>query len=173
MTRACFNELVSMLTGKLFGHAFRILRNQVEAEDAVQEVFLKMWKLGGKLDKYTSIEALAVIMTRNYCLDQLRKRRHDGDDGEQNPQNLFLSAGPSPQEQMERKETSEILKVIIDKLPDNYRIIITLREIEELSYEEIAETTDMNINALRVSLSRARKIIRSEFIKYSDENRRT
>jgi RNA polymerase sigma-70 factor (ECF subfamily) len=173
MTRSDFNELVSMLSGKLFGHAYRILRNQEEAEDAVQEAFLKIWKLGGKLDKYISIEALALTMTRNYCLDQLRKRRYDNNDEEHFRNNQLLSAAPSPQDQLEQKETSEILKVIIENLPYNYRIIITLREIEELSYEEIAEITNMRINALRVSLSRARKIIRDEFIKHNDENRRT
>ena len=60
---------------------------------------------------------------------------------------------------------------IIDALPENYRVLIQLRDIEGLSYEEISKKTELNINALRVTLSRARKLVRNEFIKYSYEQR--
>jgi len=56
--------------------AFRILRNQQEAEDIVQEVFMKMWKMGNKLDVYNDPGALAATMTRNSCIDMLRKWKH-------------------------------------------------------------------------------------------------
>jgi RNA polymerase sigma-70 factor (ECF subfamily) len=172
MTRADFKDLVSMHSRKLFGHAFRILKNREEAEDAVQEVFIRLWNMERKLEEYNSVEALAVTMTKNYCIDQLRKPRFINNE---NPGINSVSGKIeiSPHDQMERKETSDIINEIIGRLPVNYRIIIQMREIEGFSYEEISKKTHMNINALRVTLSRARKIIRDEYIKHQDEYRRT
>jgi RNA polymerase sigma-70 factor (ECF subfamily) len=172
MTRSDFNDLVSKLGRQLFGYAFRILRNQEEAEDAVQEVFLKLWNLGDKLGEYSSIEALSVTMTKNYCIDQLRKRRYSVENADE-ARNAFMAPEPTPLEQMERREASEKLNMIIGNLPGIYRDMIQMREIDGFSYEEIAEITGQNVNTLRVTLSRARKIIRDEFIKQGYENRRS
>ncbi|HZV46858.1 MAG TPA: sigma-70 family RNA polymerase sigma factor, partial [Thermodesulfovibrionales bacterium] len=76
-----------------------------------------------------------------------------------------------PHEQLERNETKFILDRIIEKLPEIYREMIQLRDIDGLSYEEIAVMTDQNINTLRVNLSRARKIIRDQYLKYTNETR--
>jgi RNA polymerase sigma factor (sigma-70 family) len=80
---------------------------------------------------------------------------------------------PSPQEILENKESDEIIKDIIKNLEEKYRIVIELREIEDLSYEEIAVKTGQNINTLRVTLSRARGLIREKYKKYNHERRRT
>ena len=172
MTRADFDQLVQMQGRKLYCLAFRILRNQEEAEDVVQEVYIKLWKMGEKLDEYNSTDALATAMTKNYCIDLLRKQKHNykGDSNPIDYQNLTF---PSPQEQLENKESGEILNTIIENLPVAYKNVIKLRDIEGLSYEEIADKTDQNINTLRVTLSRARKIIRDEYKKYQYERRGT
>jgi RNA polymerase sigma factor, sigma-70 family len=171
MIREDFNDLVRQHNRNLYGYAFRILRNQEEAEDAVQEVFIKLWNLGKKLDEYNSIGALATTMVKNFCIDQLRKKKHLVQ--EENIQKDFLKTDTeSPYELMEKRESDNILNHIIDQLPDIYKNVIKLREIEELSYEEIASKTEQNINTLRVTLSRARKIVREEFNKYQYERRR-
>jgi RNA polymerase sigma factor (sigma-70 family) len=72
---------------------------------------------------------------------------------------------------MERSEIWSIIGSIIDSLPEAYREVLRLRDIEGFSYEEITEKTRLNINTLRVNLSRGRKMVRDEFIKYSNENR--
>jgi RNA polymerase sigma factor (sigma-70 family) len=166
-----FNELVSKQSRQLFRYAFRILANREEAEDAVQEVFIKLWGMGEKLDRYSSIEALAVTMTKNYCIDQLRKRRY-AKESEQDHQSFFMAPDPSPHEQMERRESSETIIAIIADLPAVYREMAQMRDMEGFSYEEIAEKTGQNVNTIRVTLSRARKIIRDKFIKYQNEKRR-
>jgi RNA polymerase sigma-70 factor, ECF subfamily len=170
MTRADFNDLVRQNNRNLYGYAFRILRNQEEAEDAVQEVFIKLWNLGNKLDEYNSPAALAVTMTKNFCIDQLRKKKHFIQE-DIDRQNIFNIDNASPFELMENMESEAILNHIIDQLPDIYKDVIKLREIEDLSYEEIADKTQQNINTLRVTLSRARKMIRNEFNKYQNERR--
>ena len=170
MTRTDFNDLVRQHNRTLYGYAFRILRNQEEAEDAVQDVFIKLWNLGNKLDEYKSIGALATTMIKNLCIDQLRKRKHLSreDYMQKEIQNSDIE---SPHELMESMESSNIIYQIINKLPELYRDLIKLREIEGLSYEEIVEKSGQNINTLRVTISRARKMIREEFNKYQYERR--
>jgi RNA polymerase sigma factor (sigma-70 family) len=168
MTRSDFNDYVQQQSRKLYGYAFRILRKQEEAEDAVQEVFIKLWKMKEKLGEYRSIDALATTMTKNYCIDQLRKDRNIVHDGNTKQYHNYVTS-PSPHEQMVITETNEILHRIIEHLPEGYRDMIRLRDIEGLPYEEIAEHTGQNINTLRVTLSRARKLIRDEYNKYQDE----
>jgi RNA polymerase sigma factor (sigma-70 family) len=164
MSRADFNELVLRISHKLYGYAFRILKDQAGAEDAVQEVFIKLWKMNTRLGEYKSPEALAATMTKNYCIDQLRKHKQI-EFGDNNAFTFYHSTEPSPHEQMERNETTSILDRIIENLPEIYREMVQLRDIEGLSYVEIAAKTDQNINTLRVNLSRARKIIRDEYKK--------
>lgn len=171
MTRTEFENLIKQLSRKLYGFAFRILRNQEEAEDAVQEIFIRLWGMGQKLDEYQSIDALATAMTRNHCIDVIRRQKHNykGDFS------LIEHHGPdspSPQEIMENRESGEILNMIIAGLPEVYGIVLRLRDIEGASYQEIALQTEQNINTLRVTLSRARKIVRDEYNKYQYERSR-
>lgn len=169
MTRDQFNDYVRQLNRKLFGFAFRILRNQEEAEDAVQEVFIKLWNMGKKLDEYNSIDALATTMTKNYCIDQLRKQKHLVKEIYGNEE---IGTSPSPYEQMENCESYNIITSIIESLPDLYKEAIKFRDIDGLSYEEIVEKTGQNLNTLRVTISRARGMIRDEYNKQFYEYRR-
>jgi len=171
MTRTDFNELVRQLSRKLYGYAFRILRNQEEAEDAVQEIFIKLWTMKGRLVEYNSLDALAVTMTKNYCIDQIRKQKNIYRE-EPGTQDYHQMNSPSPYEQLESLESNEIIYKIIEKLPDIYKVMIRLRDIEGFSYEEIAEKTSQNINTLRVTISRARRLIRDEYNKHQYERRR-
>jgi RNA polymerase sigma-70 factor (ECF subfamily) len=171
MTRTEFNEIVHQLSRKLFGYAFRILRNQEEAEDAVQEVFIKLWKMKEKLPEYSSIDALATAITKNYCIDQIRKQKniyHEEPGDQVYPQ----MNSPSPHDQMESLESNEIILRIIENLPEMYKVLIKLREIDGFTYEEMAEKINQNVNTLRVTISRARKIIRDEYNKYQYERGR-
>ncbi len=172
MTRNAFNDIIHNYYRKLYIIAFRILRNQQEAEDVVQEVFIKMWKMKEKLDGYDDVGALAVTITRNNCIDLLRKWKHiDSEKDGAAIQNMELS--PSPYDQLVNSETSAILNKIIEDLPPNFRTIVRLREIDGFSYEEIAVKTETNINSLRVALSRARSIIRDKYTRYTNETRGT
>ncbi len=168
MTRDEFNDIVKQLGRRLYGYAFRFLRNQEEAEDAVQEIFIKLWNMGEKVDGYNSVSALATTMIKNYCVDQLRKQKNLY--YEENINHDFKNyTSPSPHDQMEIMESSDIINKIVDNLPPGYGEMIRLRDIEGFSYEEIAVKTGQSINNLRVILSRARKLVRDEFNKYQYE----
>jgi RNA polymerase sigma factor (sigma-70 family) len=171
MTRDEFNEYVRQQSRKLYGYAFRILRNQEEAEDAVQEVFIKLWKMKEKLGEYESIAALATTMTKNYCIDQLRKQKNLVKT-EINNLEWRDNESQSPHRLMEISESDNIIITIIENLEEKYKLVVKMREFDDLSYEEIAEITGQNINTLRVILSRARSYIREEYNKYTNEKRR-
>lgn len=168
MNRKEFDSYVKQTGRKLYALAFRILSKQDEAEDAVQEVFIRLWKMGEKLGEYDSIDALATTMTKNYCIDQLRKSRQmvDLDDKYDD------YSSSSPAEIMEKAESFLIVDEIINGLTPNYREIIKMHDIDGLSYEEISQKTGQNINTIRVNLSRARAMIRDEYKKYFNEKRR-
>jgi RNA polymerase sigma factor (sigma-70 family) len=170
MTKTDFNNLVITIGRKLFGYAYRILREKEGSEDAVQEVFVKLWKMNTKLDKYESVEALAVTMVKNYCIDQIRKQKYI-EPADSNSFSLYHDSEPSAQDKLESNETIVIMQGIINCLPQTFREIIQMRDIQELSYEEIADMTGQNINTLRVNLSRARKSVRDEYKKRSNEFR--
>lgn len=168
MTGTEFNDLIRSLSRKLYGYAYRIMKDRSDAEDVVQEVFVRLWQMGERLDEYKSIEALAATMTRNCCIDMLRKKRP----GESGDASLFSEQAieePSPHELMEREERTSALKRILMLLPGNYRDLIRLREIDGYSYCEISEQTGQNINTIRVAVSRARKMIRDQYNSYLDE----
>jgi RNA polymerase sigma-70 factor (ECF subfamily) len=170
MLKVDFNHLVRQHNRSLYGIAFRILRSQEEAEDAVQDVFIKLWNMGSKLEEYNNPGALAVTMIKNLCIDQLRKKKHFVRD-ETGKYEFNAIDDDSPFELLQRIESGNILKNIIDHLPEIYSSVIRLRETEGLSFEEIAQKTDQNINTIRVTLSRARKMIRDEYNKYQYERR--
>lgn len=170
MTREEFSNLVQQLGKKLYYFAFRILRNQEEAEDGVQEVFLKLWRMNEKLADYRSIEALATTMTRNYCIDLIRKNRIISP-VEADSVSFGSLTEISPHESLVLRESDEIIRNIIEDMPEASRMLIKFHDLEGKSYEEIAESTGQNINTLRVNISRARKHIRDEFNKYNYERR--
>jgi RNA polymerase sigma-70 factor (ECF subfamily) len=116
--------------------------------------------------------ALAITITKNLCIDQIRKKKHFIQQDIER-QDFINNDSTSPADLMENRESEDILNNIIDKLPDIYKEVIKLRELEDLSYEEIADKTKQNVNTLRVTLSRARKMIRNEFNIYQNERRGT
>jgi RNA polymerase sigma factor (sigma-70 family) len=168
MTRKRFDEIIHSQYRKLYMIAIRILKNKPEAEDAVQEVFMKMWTMGGKLDEYNDVGAIAVTILKNKCIDVVRRRRFV--DGQEVSTAVLNFEGPvSPLDQMVSGETKDLMRKIISGLPQNYRELVQLREIDGLSYDEIASLTGVNVNSLRVSVSRARQIIKEEYLKFTYE----
>jgi RNA polymerase sigma-70 factor (ECF subfamily) len=172
MTRSEFDQLIRQQSRRLYGFAFRILRNREEAEDVVQEVFIRLWKMREKLDGYSSPDALATAMTKNCCIDLIRKLKHSSH-GEPDSTTLLKFTSPSPHEQMESREAGEILGKLIRELPELYRNILEKRDIDGCSFEEIAKMTGQNVNTIRVTLSRARKMIRDEYNRYHYERKQT
>lgn len=145
-----------------------MLEEEQDAEDAVQEAFLKLWQLRDSLDRYDSLVAFATTVTRNLCIDKLRVRdRHCSIDD-----TLYRQAAPdNPYLHLERSNTEALLKAIIDQLPGLQQAIIKLRDIEDYELEEIAAITGTSVEAVRVNLSRARKRVRETYVRMTNLER--
>ena len=154
-----FKLLVMPYSSRLYRMAFRLMNSREEAEDIVQEVYVKLWGMRNELPNYNSIEALCVRITRNLCLDQLRRRKvnHVALKAEQTK---TASYPETPSEDLEKKEDAELVHRLISALPEPQRSLVHLRHLEGKDYDEIAEMVNMNVNAIRVSISRARKQMR-------------
>lgn len=162
MNQKEFVHLISPFKDKLFRLAKRLLVSTEEAEDATQEVLVKLWSKNEKLDSYNSVEAVAMTMTKNYCLDQLKSKRANN---LKITHSNFVSSEPSLDHKIEANDSLVWVEKMIDQLPEQQRLIIQLRDIEECEFSEIAKITEMNETAVRVALSRARKTIREYMLK--------
>jgi|SRR5512133_3027682 RNA polymerase sigma-70 factor (ECF subfamily) len=167
MDAARFNSLVLPISKKLLHFAFHMLHDTGEAEDAVQEVILKLWKIRDSLENYDSLEAFSMKITRNWCLDRLKAKKPVYIEGYQKGFDR-LASDENPQKQMEKKDRLRLLTTVLEKLPEQQRLIIQLRDIEGLEFDQIAEIMDTNVNALRVGLSRARNRMKEELEKYNE-----
>ncbi len=162
MQKEEYLDIVMPLKDKLYRLAKRILVSHDEAEDAVQEVYLKLWNTRENIKKYNKPEAFAMTMIKNYCLDRIKSKQAS---------NLtivhqnYKSNDARTEDQVEAKDEVGMVFEIMKKLPEQQRIILQLRDVEEYDYSEIAEVMEMNETAIRVNLSRARKMVREELIK--------
>jgi RNA polymerase sigma-70 factor (family 1) len=161
-----FRKKVIPLGQKLYRFASRLLNDSHEAEDIVQDIFVKLWNMRNRMDEIQNLDAFTFRMTRNLCLDKLRARRvrFFGD-----PSTAGISepeiSGPNPEDQAELKDTVSKVHMIMNTLPELQKSVIHLRDVEEYSYEEISEMMNMEINAVRVTLSRARRTVRETLSK--------
>lgn len=152
-----FVHLISPFKDKVFRLAKRLLVSTEEAEDATQEVLVKLWNKNEGLSEYNSVEAFAMTMTKNYCLDQLKSKRAGN---LKIVHNNFTDREAGLQQKVEDQDSLDWVEKIINQLPEQQRLIIQMRDIEQYEFEEIAKILDMNETAIRVALSRGRKTVR-------------
>lgn len=159
-----FKITVLPLREKLLNFSYKLTEDRSDAEDIVQEVFLKLWNIRGKLDRYHSVEALAMLVTKNMSLDRLRERRAGGIE----VSSLSLDSGRiDPAEELEQRDAATCIRDLIRRLPTLQQRIIRMKDVEGYEMAEIAEITGTQIEAVRVNLSRARKKIRDQFLQLS------
>ena len=162
MKQSDFLKSVLPFKDKVFRLAKRLLVSTEEAEDATQELYFKLWKNKHKLSEYRNVEAFAMTMTKNYCFDRLKSKQAS---------NLTLvhsnykEKDTSLDKKIEYNDSVDHVHRLIENLPEQQRMIIQLRDIEQYDFDEICEMVQMKPTAVRVALSRARKTIRQALIK--------
>ena len=162
MNQSDFLKVVLPFKDKVFRLSKRLLTSTEEAEDATQELLFKLWKNKDKIASYRNTEAFAMTMTKNYCYDRLKSKQAS---------NLSLihsnykEKETSLENKLEYIDSVDRVHLLIDNLPDQQKLIIQLRDIEQYDFEEIYEMVNMKPTAVRVSLSRARKTIREQLTK--------
>lgn len=147
---------------KLYRTAFLLLGNAQDAEDMVQEAYLKLWKRRNELpSEIANREAYCVTLIKNLCHDALRSR-HLKEDGRM-PEELPLTVDSNTVLEVEKKDEARQIIRLIEQLPEPQRTVMKLRDIEEFDYPEIEKITQLSPANIRVLLSRARKKIREQF----------
>jgi len=161
MKQTEFLNIVLPFKDKLFRMAKRLLVSTEEAEDATQEILIKLWSKKNKMDSYNNVEAFAMTMTKNFCLDRLKSKQAG---------NLklvhsnYTDSSTSLQSELEAKDSINWVERIMAELPEQQKIVLQLRDVEQYEYEEIEKLLDMKPTAIRVALSRARKTVRKKLM---------
>jgi RNA polymerase sigma-70 factor (ECF subfamily) len=161
MTLETFKIQLLPLREKLLNISLRVMEDKADAEDIVQETFLKLWFIRDQLENYRNVEALAVTITKNLALDKLRTRK-PGEEWPDGP--LPDPRSGNPEEILEQQDAVACIRRLIRRLPSLQQTIIRMKDIEGYEVAEIAEITGSRPETVRVNLSRARKKIREQFI---------
>jgi RNA polymerase sigma-70 factor (ECF subfamily) len=169
-----FSELLRRYEGKIFRLALHITQNREDAEDVLQEAFLKAYEhldqFQGQSRFYTWIVRIAV----NQALMKLRKRKSDRsvslddtiDTGEDTVAREIAAWDENPEQRYSREEINEILGSAIDGLQPIYRAVFVLRDVDGLSTEEAADALDLSVPAVKSRLLRARLQLRDKLTRY-------
>ena len=163
MKEISFRNDVLPLKNKLFRLALRITLNREEAEDVVQDTLMKVWNSRDKWQQLESIEAYSLTIARNLSLDRIKKMENQNDSlEEQNTERLDENTS-TPSERMIQKDKLDIVRNIIDELPEKQRSCLQLRDIEGKSYKEIANILSITEDQVKVNIFRARQTVKQRF----------
>jgi RNA polymerase sigma-70 factor (ECF subfamily) len=170
---AAFETLVERYERKIFRLAQNITQNREDAEDVMQESFLKAYEHLSGFQGNSRFYTWLVRITVNQALMKLRKRRpnvvsldEDVDTGEELVPREVEDWGPSPEDRYKQSQLGEILSSSIAELDPSFRIVFQLRDIEELSTEETAEALGLSVPAVKSRLLRARLKLRQKLDRY-------
>jgi RNA polymerase sigma-70 factor (ECF subfamily) len=167
--KLAFGRLVDLHKRAVFGLCVRLLRDQEEARDAAQETFVRAYGAVGTYDAGQPFAPWLLRIARNHCLDQLRRRlpararvELDADPEDGAPADLADPAAERGDDALERAQTSRALSEAVAALPPNYREVVHLFHVEQLSYKEIAATLGVPMGTVMTWLHRARSRLRQE-----------
>lgn len=162
MKNISFRNDVLPLKNILYRLALRITLNRAEAEDIVQDTLIKVWNNRDKWDKIESIEAYSLTIARNLALDRNKKMGNNNPsiDEEQVDNTDHAS---NPYDEIDRKEKVNIIKKLVNELPEKQRSCMQLRDFEGKSYKEIAEILAITEEQVKVNIFRARQTIKKRF----------
>ena len=161
---AAFEQLVRLHEKKIYNLCLRMCGDCEDAAEAAQDTFLALWR---GLDSFREEAALSTWLYRlasNACIDLLRrnKRTVDGVSLDDEEQHFEISdRAPTPEQHVERQETQKLVGEALAALPPDYRQVLVLRELHQLSYAEISEVTALELGTVKSRINRARALLRN------------
>jgi|YNPMSStandDraft_1061717.scaffolds.fasta_scaffold00087_32 RNA polymerase sigma-70 factor (ECF subfamily) len=165
MDQSEFVAHIKRMKSRLYRLAYRILNNREDAEEAVQEAFIKLWEKRSQIRDNSNIDGFATIVLKNVCLDKFKSKHYKHKKSDIDDYSYILETNDiSPYKNTEYKDAAELIYNIIEDLPERARQIIKLRDIEGFSNPEVAEMLGLDENVVKVTLSRTRKKIRDILI---------
>ena len=171
MKEISFRDDILPLKDKLFRVALRITFDRAEAEDIVQETLIKVWNKREEWNSLESIEAYCLTLTKNLAIDMREKM--DARTEELTEQHDRTQDDANPYEELEQKERLMWVHRLMEELPEKQRTIMQMRDIEEKSYQEIAEALDITQEQVKVNLFRARQKVKQGFLRLDAYERST
>ena len=157
-----FEKLATNVKDKLYRFALRITGDVAEAEDVVQEVFIKVWNKRDDMAEVNNHEAYCMTLTRNLSLDKIRsKHRQTTEIGEALQLTDYES---TPYMSVEKNDALLRIRKWMQELPEKQRLTMHLRDIEGMTYDEISESLEMPLAQVKVNLHRARQFIREKML---------
>lgn len=164
MKNISFRNDVLPLKDVLYRLALRITLSHEEAEDIVQDTLIKVWNRRDEWQTLESIEAYSMTICRNLALDAIKKKDNNNESLEQGIAEMSYQTS-DPHELMIRKDRVEMVKQLVNKLPEKQRSCLQLRDFEGKTYKEIAEILAITEEQVKVNIFRARRSIKQQFDK--------
>ena len=165
-----FEKIITEYQSIIYNIAFRFAGNAEDAADMSQEVFLKMFRNINSFQFKSKLSTWIYRVATNTCLDQVKRKNRNNpayslDDGFEDGDGSFFSNeiaddSPTPDEVIEQAEMKDVINQAISELPDDYRTVIILRDIQGLSYDEIAEIIECSVGTVKSRISRGRRNLR-------------
>lgn len=162
-----FQHQVLCYSDQIYRMALSILKDENKAKDLFQELMMHLWERREQLEKIENRRAYLLTSTRNMCIDLLRREPAIGEIPVET-----MDIQPNPHQLAEQSDTLNFLHHLIDELPEMQRIIIRMRDVEEMEIAEIAEILSITENAVTVNLSRARKKLREKIVANQQKERK-
>ena len=164
--QAAFEQLVRLYEKRVFALTLRMCRNPEDAAEAAQEAFLSAWQGLAFFRGESSFATWLYRLASNACVDLLRRegRRQSAAGPSLNDEEVQLEVpdtAPSPQEQAERSELRQQIEAGLQALTPDHRQVLLLREMHQLSYDEIAQTLDVDVGTVKSRINRGRKQLRN------------
>ena len=154
-----FSNIWLPLADRFYRVAFYLLESESDAEDAVQELYLKLWSARSSLENVNNPVAYGISILKNICIDRIRKRMvRKAEPLEKVPQ----LEGDRPENRTDMKDTLRYLLEEMEKLPDKQRMVLRMRTIDGLEYDEISRRTGLSEVYIRVLVTKARKTLKSK-----------
>ena len=165
---AAFDELVTMFRGPMFNLAYRMVNNREDADELTQEIFLKLYKSIGKFQGRSKFSTWLYAVAANTCRSGLRKLKRISsmevvrlDDDRENDEGGSWKYDPEapgdlPSKTLDREEVKAKISAFIAELPEDFRMVVVLKDIQGMAYEEMAETLSCSIGTIKSRLSRGR-----------------
>lgn len=162
MNKPAFEALVDRHSAELFAYLFRLTRQAADAEDCLQEAYLRAYRAYGRLPADANVRAWLYRIATNTAFSHLRRRRREAgwqaEADERQP-----AAGLTPSEQAEQRAQRAALAAAVERLPAQQRAALVLRQYQALSYSEVAEALACSPEAARANVYQALKKLREEF----------
>lgn len=166
--RAAFEDLVGLYSEKIYHLGYRMLGNRQEAEDLVQETFLRVYKNMDRYDENMKFSTWIYRIGTNLAIDRLRKRKKSysldaemGPDGEgADLHGLLSSSELSPEGRLLLSETQERIRKAIDSLPAKYKSVVILKYLHDMSLQEIGDVLGMPVTTVKTRVHRGREYLR-------------